>query len=229
MAALIAAILAFKRQGRQLEKLEEQAADQHKFNEHQSKVLDDQAEQQGEQLKLLREQVADQLAFNQRQSKVIDLQAEELQAARAIREQDAEDRRRRQASRVFFEGDIGLGIVMFVGQDLDNEPRYYEAKIANQSDLPIYDVRVRWHQGSAAWQSTDGEIEDHWERLMPGKSNSVSRQLPNHAKTGYDAVVEFRDAAGWVWRRDRDGQLDEVSGPSRPDNALEQPNGGGAG
>jgi hypothetical protein len=208
LAALVAAVLAFRQQARQLKALEKQAADQHEFNVHQSSALDAQAEQQAAQLQILQEQVTDQLDFNRRQAKVLDLQAEELRAVRAEREREATERRRRQASQIFLECDnfsepsaaFGRGGEFII-------PEHYSAKVTNSSEQPIYDVRVRWFKGTAEWY-LQGSAEDSLPRLMPKDSEAFARDYSeggNLAMLG--AIMEFRDSAGQRWRLDKQGNM----------------------
>ena len=124
------------------------------------------------------------------------------------------DERRAQAKRVFI-----------WEERLDRDPRLSQAQAAvagsvgepvivahlrNSSEWPIYDIRLTWHRGTAAW----GE-PDHFASLMPGDETSATRSLPldlpDYVNPGvFGAVAFFHDSNGVTWRVRPDGVLDEI-------------------
>jgi DNA-binding transcriptional regulator YhcF (GntR family) len=78
-------------------------------------------------------------------------------------------------------------------------------QVVNAGDLPVHNVKLKWHQGSAAWGNSP--IDDHGS-LLPQQAINSSREYP--ATTNFDvsgAVVTFQDAEGANWLRRPDGEL----------------------
>ncbi|WP_297546869.1 hypothetical protein [Amycolatopsis sp.] len=80
----------------------------------------------------------------------------------------------------------------------------------NTSDQPVFDVLVRWHNGTAPW-SQGGKDTDELVALKPKEEVQLSREWGNGGNYSLAGVsLEFRDTAGVRWRRTRDGALDEL-------------------
>lgn len=125
------------------------------------------------------------------------------------------DERRAQAKRIFI-----------WEERLDRDPRVSQVQTAvtesasgpviiahlrNASEWPIYDVKLRWHRGSAPWDQPD-----EFAALMPGDETSATRalppDLPNYVnRAAFGAVAFFRDSSHVTWRARPDGVLDEIA------------------
>jgi hypothetical protein len=167
---------------------------------------------QSGQLDLQRQQLDDQRAINGRQTEVLDLQTQELRQSLQEREREAAERHRAQASRVF----IWQKPVANPGDAYREEaegPIGVIAHVTNASDLPIYDVIISWHRGSAPLRQRNLE-----KPLMPGESEEdIEESLPRGTDLNHSgAVVFFSDAAGTAWRRRPDGKLDEINAGQEP-------------
>jgi hypothetical protein len=167
---------------------------------------------QSGQLDLQRQQLDDQQAINSRQTEVLDLQTQELRQSLQEREREAAERHRTQASRVF----IWQKPITNAGDAYREQPEGplgVTAHVTNASDLPIYDVMFSWHRGSAPHRQRNLE-----KPLMPGESEEdIEESLPPDTNLDlFGAIVIFRDAAGAVWRRRPNGEIDELNAAERP-------------
>lgn len=153
------------------------------------------------QVKLLRIQVSDQQEFNK-------IQKDELEASREERNRQAFERRSEQASRVYMECHFDHPYT-----DSTDKNRYLgevsaSASVVNQSDRPIYDVRLAWYMrdGTAL---TSHNVRDSTERIMPkDRPFSVETSWRSHTDPSMFGVkLYFRDAAGVTWRAGRKGEL----------------------
>jgi len=78
-------------------------------------------------------------------------------------------------------------------------------QVTNASDQPVYDVKIKWHRGSAPWG--EPSIEERG-ALPPQNLISSEREFPTDTDFEVSgAVVTFRDAAGITWLRRPDGEL----------------------
>ncbi|MFI7574306.1 hypothetical protein [Micromonospora sp. NPDC049497] len=136
------------------------------------------------------------------------------------RRERTEDERRSQASRVsvwYAFGDRGVRAPR-VGtvQLLDAGPAW-GGRILNASDLPIYDVFISFYEFVAR-----GDDQPTWTRYLsvvppaqgviyadPQEGQNPRRR--NADLQNLSVSLDFRDAAGRHWRRDRNGHLIELS------------------
>jgi hypothetical protein len=113
---------------------------------------------QNEQLRLQREQFADQQVANSRQADVLQLQAEELRASLAKLQRETQEQRSAQARRIL----VTEGLALYPRHDqvqgaVSGETRSEAVVIdvINTSDMPIYELTISWHKGSALWTDPD--------------------------------------------------------------------------
>jgi hypothetical protein len=164
-------------------------------------------------LATLRSQAGDQQATNAKLASAAELQVQELRASLEERERAREERHRGQASRVFIWQEVTppnpatAYMETSAGRSM---PVRITAMVSNDSDQPIYGVRVLWSREAAPV----GE-PDMVPQLMPGKAFKPPRDFPADTNPDdVDIVLSFRDAAGVPWRRTRDGALaEQVSSP----------------
>ena len=170
---------------------------------------------QSGQLKLQRQELDDQRAINEKLAAVADLQVQDLRASLAERKREAAERertaatlRRLQASEVFLAQKVqSPNPTTDYMENLrgGQAPRPVEVTVRNTSKQPIYDLELRWQRGSAPYGEPAFESLG---TLMPGESAVRTRSYP--ADTNFDvagAVAVFRDSAGIIWMRRRDGEL----------------------
>jgi hypothetical protein len=122
---------AFLKQSQEVSAIERQVKDQEELTGQQARLL----EVQSGQLELQRQQFDEQRQINAAYGEVLQLQAEEFRTSREQRGREAEEQRRRQASRVtawFDTGETPMGWVP-------------GARVRNASDEPVYEVRVFFH------------------------------------------------------------------------------------
>jgi hypothetical protein len=126
-------------------------------------------------------------------------------------DQEAEDRRRAQASRVFIWTEERTS-PMTQAQRESLGPALREAAavhVKNSSQQPIYDLTISWYQGTAPW----GE-PDRIPVLLPDKQADRTRAYPEDLPPSVDlglfgAVARFRDAAAVHWLLRPDGRLED--------------------
>jgi hypothetical protein len=202
IATATVAGLAFKKQA-------DAARDSRRLIQQQAGML----QIQQEQLEVHRQQFEDQHEANVTQGGVLDLQAEEIRASLEQRMRDAEAQRRSQAARV----------TAWLARSAPGEP--WEARIRNDSDLPIFDVRTFFHKihkvesvsGGGDWEPVgQGGVppEEHVCVFPPKTDRSLKvpgavREMFSGEITDRTCVVsiEFTDAAGGHWERDARGAL----------------------
>jgi len=175
----------------------------------QSKETSDQAkmlEVQSDRLEVYRTQVDEQREINDARGKVLELQAREILASLEQRERAADEERRSQAVRVtawFAEDPHGL----------------WGARVCNDSDLPVVDIRTffnyiaeKWPGGDWEPQPRGGPVEKI--RLLPPRTDrfikipeQVRNQMSEVSDSVYAVSIEFTDAAGNRWERDPRGAL----------------------
>ena len=175
----------------------------------QSKETNDQAKMlkvQSDRLEVYRTQVDEQREINDARGKVLELQAREIRASLEQRERSADEERRSQAVRVtawFAEDPKGL----------------WGARVCNESDLPVVDIRTffnfiaeKWPGGDWEPQLRGGPVEKI--RLLPPRTDrfikipeQVRNQMSEVSDSVYAVSIEFTDAAGNRWERDPRGAL----------------------
>ena len=186
----IFAILAFRKQAKEV-------SDQAKMLEVQSKQLEVQSRQFNEGRKVDAEQI-----------RVLKLQAKDLGESLDERKREAAERHRAQASRI---------LITEIRHPYIRDPAvitggiaYVEATISNGSSAPIHDTELRWHQGSAPYGQPNPEPLG---MIMPHDAISERREFPENADLDVcGAVLTFRDDAGIKWQRRPDGSLVEQDG-----------------
>jgi hypothetical protein len=153
-------------------------------------------------------QLIDQREVNSEQTKVLRLQAEELKASIEERHNQADERRRGQASLIYVwedrivEHPAGVGSVSTV-----------TAHVKNTSDQPIYDLRFSWRVSNQRDRQTIRARP-----LMPGEEDSDIAPAVSGDPADLSAVAIFRDRSEWWWRAWPDGRLDELEQhPVQPD------------
>jgi hypothetical protein len=175
----------------------------------QSKETSDQAKMlkvQSDRLEVYRTQVDEQREINDTRGKVLELQAREIRASLEQRERAADEERRSQAVRVtawFAEDPHGL----------------WGARVCNDSDLPVVDVRTFFNYIAEKWSGGDwepvtrgGSMEKI--RVLPPRTDrfieipeQVRNQMSEVSDSVYAVSIEFTDAAGNRWERDPRGAL----------------------
>lgn len=83
--------------------------------------------------------------------------------------------------------------------------------VRNDSDQPIYKVRIQDHEGTIAMIPAEGE-----RRVSMAQAEAKKFGFQTSAYDGpYPVAIFFSDAATLRWHRDRDGSLYQVRVPSR--------------
>jgi hypothetical protein len=124
---------------------------------------------------------------------VLGLQADELK-------DEAAKRRRVQADKVYVVLDetwLGLNMIK----------KYRTFEVTNKSTGPVYDLRLTWQKGTELLDNPDKVTlldADGSKRFIRDFGEVVSPKILR-------AAVDFRDAAGVIWRKHSDGKLDEIS------------------
>ena len=152
---------------------------------------------QNEQLRLQREQFADQQEANRQQAEVFRLQAEELRASLAKLERETQEQRSAQARRILVTQELAPRQRPDQVQGAGSDKTLSEAVVIdvnNTSDMPIYELTISWHKGTALWANPD-----HRPLLQPGKKAQQFYPLPldlpaNVDRSVFGGVVYFRDA-----------------------------------
>jgi hypothetical protein len=124
----------------------------------------------------------------------------QLRSQQDVLKQDAEDRRRAQAARVFVGAPRDL--VRLVG-----------AYAKNASDFPIYEAQL-WYLGSAGLSEPDD-----LGTILPGEAPSGPQRY-GFDETLVRTILTFRDANGVRWIRIPDGVLEEQSAGTACESVL---------
>jgi hypothetical protein len=199
------AVLAFRKQSREVSAIERQVSDQQELTRQQAELL----RVQSGQLELQRQQFADQREANIRQAEVFDLQATELRESILERALEEEQRRSAQASRVFIREDRHAGGAAQASID---------ATVLNASDRPIYGTELRWRHGSAKRDDAGPELLG---TTIPGAEYRSSREFLSDADMEASSVLlTFRDAAGAAWICRPDGTLTDELAEQRASASL---------
>jgi hypothetical protein len=124
----------------------------------------------------------------------------QLRSQQEVLKQDAEDRRRAQAARVF------------VGAPRD-PVRLVGAYAKNASDFPIYEAQL-WYLGSGGLSEPDD-----LGTILPGEAPSGPERY-GFDETLVRTILTFRDANSVRWIRIPGGVLEEQSAPTAFDSVL---------
>jgi hypothetical protein len=184
------------------------------------RTLKDQLGQQSTEVGVLQDQLKEQRKLNEEQTPVLRLQYQELQASLDQRRQEAKERRRAQASRVFLTREFlqpGQGVPGPAAIALAQEARRKRIRgaiqmtVVNTSSEPVYGLEFLWHRDGKSW----GKPDRTQGPVMPGKGVSAVRTLPPRLPAAvstdlFGAAVRFRDANQVAWLRSADGQLDDI-------------------
>ena len=102
--------------------------------------------------------------------------------------------------------------------------REWGAFIQNSSDLPVYDLSVSFRfltpQANDPDRSAERSLSDlirvvpPTDRIFVRLDHSVLEQTDRDSYGNYVVALDFRDAAGRLWRRDAKGGLAERAGAS---------------
>ena len=137
---------------------------------------------------------------------VLELQAREIRASLEQRERAADEERRSQAVRV-------------TAWFTEDRHAIWGARVCNDSDLPVVDVRTffnyiaeKWPGGDWEPQPRGGPVEKI--RVLPPRTDrfiEIPEQVRNETREVSDGIyavsIEFTDAAGNRWERDPRGAL----------------------
>ena len=173
---------------------------------------------QSREVAAIEQQVKDQQELTQQQAGLLEIQGRQLDLQQRQFDQQAGERRRAQASRVFMWTEFGVYSRATKAQRAsgDGQLEAVTVHIKNTSEQPVYDVVIGWHKGTAPWGEPDeipGLLPDEQEH----RTHTLDPDLPSTVdRTLFGAAVRFRDAAGAHWLLRPGGQLTE-----------EQPSGNG--
>lgn len=166
---------------------------------------------QSQEVRAIERQVKDQEELTQQQAGLLEIQRRQLDLQQKQFGQQAEERRRAQASRIFIwteprTSPLTQAQRASMGTALRESTAVH---VKNTSQQPIYDLTISWHQGTAR----RGE-PDHIPVLLPDKQADLARAYPGDLPPSVDlslfgAVARFRDATAVNWLLRADGHLDE--------------------
>lgn len=147
---------------------------------------------QGEMLKVQSEKLDEQRNINAEQTRVLSLQARELQAS-------LDQRRRAQAAQVF---------IVIEGSENREGRITLTATARNTSQLPVYDLWVRWRTGRGEFGAPS--VAPLFLPAETKASEVIWTEAAGMSGTGVS--LDFRDAAGVHWRTTDRGVLTELCG-----------------
>jgi hypothetical protein len=130
-------------------------------------------------------------------------QSDQLQIQSRQLKDDQDTRRRAQAARVFITID---------GGEPRNDQVALKATAHNTSKVPVYDLRVQW-------RTADGEfgLPSVAPLLLPESTCPFEASWTEEAGLQRLRVsLDFRDAAGVIWRTTGHGNLEELCGVTSP-------------
>jgi TolA-binding protein len=162
-----------------------------------------------------RNELKETQAMNAAQITFLQLQTDEIQGSIGEMRDRAAERRRAQASLIFvWQEALAADPRISEHQTWDDEltqpgpkpkPWFAVAHVRNDSDQPVYDLRISWIQDVPPKSINRGEP------LKPGDHIWDSRSMPKgELPSGFGVTVFFRDAAGVIWRAHSDGRHDEM-------------------
>jgi len=171
---------------------------------------------QSQEVAAIEQQVSDQKELTARQADLLKVQSDQLELQRRQFDRDQADRRRAQASSVYFTTDITYG----GGDPLDpapspSYPQFIRVHVVNSSSLPVYDVAIAWCEDSAPRDDTrTAEGQPTLVVLHPRDTHNLKVEYPGKlppdvALSRFSAMVRFRDAAGVRWLLRPGGRLTE--------------------
>ena len=114
-------------------------------------------------------------------------QSQEVRLLLEQNKRDTDERRSAQAARVFLVASI-------------DKEHLVSPYVRNASDLPIYEVRIRYAQAGGFSEPEDLGM------IMPGDTAYDARQLPDDQARRV-TLLTFRDTVGINWARLPDGRL----------------------
>lgn len=167
-------------------------------------------DKQSQEVGLLQQELADQREANRQQAEVLKLQARDLRESLDERQQDREQKRRDQATRVF--------TWVNVAQD---HPRLYYVTVRNASDRPVYNLGVSLQYRRGADSGSYRYQSEPVTTLMPGQTERIPAErgveLPGPADpSAVSSTVYFYDAADVAWTVTSDGKISESQMPMFP-------------
>jgi arabinogalactan oligomer/maltooligosaccharide transport system substrate-binding protein len=126
----------------------------------------------------------------------------------SARDQEAaRERRLDQARRI----SVWYGLTIY-REDLPGgkSRKFWKATVRNSSELPVYAVRVEFHEAVAQEGSPSTSVEPNHTDIPLLPPETIQIDAPDDSKHDYMVAVRFRDAGGIVWYRDTQGLLVEV-------------------
>jgi hypothetical protein len=112
---------------------------------------------QSQEVRAIEQQVSDQKELTAKQAGLLEVQADQLGLQQQQFDQQQEDRRLDQASRVFMWTEAGPNPAIGQVQRVTT-PGAYEVvtvHVKNTSEQPVYDLTINWRKGTAPWGAPD--------------------------------------------------------------------------
>lgn len=160
---------------------------------------------QTQEVGAIERQVKDQEELMQQQATLLEIQGRQLELQQKQFDQQADERRRAQASRVFIWSESGYDPSPIDEGDPPPEPGVI-AHVRNTSEQPIYVLNIDWGPEKPRWMEST-----HFPVLMPGDQKDPFQPIEHRNILKLAPIARFRDAAGLHWILTPDGQLDESS------------------
>jgi len=133
------------------------------------------------------------------QAKMLKLQTEELRQLSAVREREAQERRRAQAVQVYAWWTMGEGS--------SADGVQVTAHVRNTSQQPVYGVALSVPPGGAKMRL---------EPLLLGQEHGAPFTYDPTSQASLKSVADFVDRAGARWRTWSDGRLEEIPKRAEP-------------
>ena len=173
---------------------------------------------QSQEVRAIEQQVTDQQEITRQQAALLEIQRHQLELQQKQFDQQADERRRAQASRVFIWIETGPDPRATNDQATTGEGARFGviAHVRNPSEQPIYALNIDWGPEKPEWMEYE-----HFPVLMPGDQKDPFQPWPEIIDITRRPIPElapfarFRDAAGLHWRLTADGQLDDDPGERR--------------
>jgi hypothetical protein len=173
---------------------------------------------QSREVRAIEGQVKDQEELTQQQATLLEIQGRQLELQQKQFDQQADERRRAQASRVFIWSESGYDPSPYHDGDPPPEPGII-THVRNTSEQPIYALNIDWGPEKPRWMEST-----HFPVLMPGDQKDPFQPIEHRNIFKLAPIARFRDAAGLHWILTPEGQLDESSAgknDSSPDIASD--------
>lgn len=173
---------------------------------------------QSREVSAIERQVNDQEELTRQQAALLKIQGRQLELQQKQFDQQADERRRAQASRVFIWTEHGSDPRATDDHTATEEPAPFGliAHIRNTSEQPIYELTIDWGP-----EKPSSMEDERFPVLMPGDQKDLFQPWPDEIDPARDPwflklapIARFRDAAGLRWGLTEDGQLDE--NPAEP-------------